>query len=236
MEAKKRNFQNVAGLAQQSAFADVSGLMSGKSMATSEDIQGYIDCMEEIKQRWEINKEFVQKRRGTGNRITDAEFICLQFRKILELIALASLCAHREKYEKVRSSFRTDWNADRIFKIVEKINPEFYPEPCVETIDPMKKKIVKVDTKKAGFLTREEFKIVLNRTSEFLHAANPYSFKPADLDALWESFTEWHGKIFELLRIHIVHLLDEKRQYWVQMSVVEQGGKVVLHEMERVDP
>ena len=50
----------------------------------------YCTCMEEIKTRLYLLAAFF-KGKGTGSEVTDGEFGCLQFRKVLELIALASI-------------------------------------------------------------------------------------------------------------------------------------------------
>lgn len=204
-------------------------------MATDDDIQRYIACMQEIKKRVEVVKPFFDKAVTTGHPITDAEFICLQLRKILELIALSSLCAHREQYEEVRKSFRTDWKAEKIFGEIEKLNPNFYPLPYIQkSINPETGRVNALDEKKEGFLTRVEFKTAYDRCSAFLHAYNLYSFKPADLDELRETCREWIVKIIELLNTHIIQLIDDRKRLYVQMRV-KPHGDVVVEERERVD-
>ena len=89
-------------------------------MISEEDIQKNLQCMEEIKGRVEVIKSFLRREAKTGHRITDEESLCLQFRKVLELIALSSLAAHHQEYEKIRSSFRADWHAQNIIKAIEK--------------------------------------------------------------------------------------------------------------------
>ena len=94
-----------------------------------QDVQMYIFCMEEIKRRINVISQFLDNKATTGQPITDIEFLYLQFRKVLEFIALSSLSANREKYEEVRNNFKTDWHAERIMEKIEKINPNFYPCP-----------------------------------------------------------------------------------------------------------
>lgn len=176
---------------------------------------------------------FLEGQRTTGFRITDAEFLALQFRKIIELIALSSLSAHRHEYEKVYEHFRRHWKADRIVVAIEKITPDFYPKPGVQVRDPETGKATEVKPKKDGFLTKPEFIEVLDECSDLLHAENPYYPKRLDLPRLREKFARWRGQIIALLNHHQVQLVDPDRELWVVMHA-EKDGKVHVAEMLRV--
>ena len=89
----------------------------------------YADCMEEIKKRKVVVDGFLSGTCHTMYVQTTAESICLQIRKILELIALASLAANSAEYERYSRNFRRDWNGKRILETLEKANPRFYPQP-----------------------------------------------------------------------------------------------------------
>ena len=71
--------------------------------------------MEEIKKRTEVVNGLLTGEFHTKYIQTTAESICLQIRKILELIAMASLVANRSEYTKYRKNFYRDWNAKREF-------------------------------------------------------------------------------------------------------------------------
>ena len=87
----------------------------------------YADCMEEIKKRTTVVNGFLIREYHAKYVQTTAESICLQIRKILELIALGSLVANRPEYQKYRKNFRRDWNAKRILETLERANPNLYP-------------------------------------------------------------------------------------------------------------
>ena len=53
----------------------------------------------------------------------------LQIRKILELIAFASLVANKNVYTAVFSKVSKAWNAGDLLKELEQVNPDFYPVP-----------------------------------------------------------------------------------------------------------
>jgi len=197
-----------------------------------QDIQMYIFCMEEIKRRINVISEFLDSKATTGQPITDIEFLCLQFRKVLEFIALSSLSANREQYEKARDKFKTDWHVARIIKQVEKINPSFYPRPTRQVVDQATGRVIRTEDIDEGYLTRDEFCHVYDECSGHLHAYNPYSFQGSDLDELRARFGEWKDKIVALLNHHQVQLVDDPRQLWVLMQS-KDDGKIHVAEMLR---
>lgn len=200
----------------------------------SKDIQKYISCMEEIKRRIDVIYTFLCKKRSTGYLMTDSEFIVLQFRKVLELIALSSLCANREKYEETRNKFHKEWNADQIMKHIERINPYFYPTPSRQVINIETGKVERTDPITAGFLTKEDFRQILGKCGFWMHANNPYGkAKPPNPKKLWEMFHEWKDKITKLLNHHHAQLVDEEKQLWVIMQA-SSDGKVHVYEFAKV--
>ncbi|MDA3938810.1 MAG: VCBS repeat-containing protein [Spirochaetia bacterium] len=94
-------------------------------------LQLYTAMMEEIKKRLAVVVSFMKGSQTTGFLITDVEFVCLHFRKVLEHIALSSLIANKEEYTKQYKNFKRHWNARRILEGIEKINSEYYPQPTV---------------------------------------------------------------------------------------------------------
>ena len=60
----------------------------------------YCKVMTEIKKRIGTVESFLKHQKTTGYKMTDLEFLCLQIRKILELISLSSLIANQEEFDK----------------------------------------------------------------------------------------------------------------------------------------
>jgi len=199
-----------------------------------DDIQRYIACMEVVKQRMAVISDWLERRRTTGYAITDAEFMCLQFRKVLELIALASLCANRREYERIRQNFHSDWRADKILRDIEKVNPKFYPQPSQQIKNLETGEVGGVASIQEGYLTRGEFEAVFNECADLLHAFNPYRTRLPDLTVLNTRFLEWQGKIVKLLSHHQVQLVDDDKQLWVIMQD-ERDGKVHVAEMQKAE-
>ena len=95
----------------------------------------YADQMEEIKRRNASIKKLSEIAVGQLHVPVVTECVYLQFRKILELIAMSSLVANRQTMEKMnrsRKQLGNQWNGDAILKLVEGINPDFYPVPIIQ--------------------------------------------------------------------------------------------------------
>jgi hypothetical protein len=197
-----------------------------------DDIQKYIRCMEEIKMRDEVIESHLKGERSTGQPMTDVELICLEFRKVGELIMLSALCAHRAEYQKVRNNIEKEWDATKIRKTLDSIHPDFYPRPFQRIIDrdtgKQQNKLVS-----SNFLTKDECISLIGRCGGILHSFNPYNddkvFK--EVENVRNSFPEWQGKIRRLLKTHEIKLSGTDKQLWVYMA---HGPKNEVMVEERV--
>lgn len=138
-----------------------------------------------------------------------------QLRKIIELIALASLVANEKEYSRQFKDFHKHWNARDILKKLEKINPNFYPEPIKEIPVPdSKTEWVAIQD---GYLTKEDFIRVYAQCSKIVHADNPFGTK-TDYDYYEKQITIWLGKIVNLLNCHLLHLVNDPNVYLIHMK------------------
>jgi hypothetical protein len=191
---------------------------------STEDSSRYVQCMEEIKNRltaaWAI---FGNKTHSTPFRATNVEFACLQIRKILELIALASLSANKEEYSKQHANFFKHWKAKAILEAVEKVNPDFYPIPIREPGDSDPNgKVREFKMRTEGFLPKDDFSTIYDICSQTLHASNPYGAK-IDYAYLEREIPGWLEKIKALLNDHMVLLINKKESLMVIMRNKEDG-------------
>ena len=194
----------------------------------------YADCMEEIKQRAEVVERFLRGEIHARCLQTTVEYMCLQIRKILELIALASLVANKSEYEKHRKNFHRDWNAKRILETLDKANPEFYPRPSRQVVNPETGKVVEVVPITSGYLSRTDYEDLYDECSKILHALNPFSDEQQAIQSFLDNTPTWMAKVRVLLGHHQIQLIDERVQLWVIMNT-KGDGKVRVHEFERVD-
>ncbi|MDR7152012.1 hypothetical protein J2W49_003988 [Hydrogenophaga palleronii] len=180
--------------------------------------QKYKECMKEAKRRIEVVDQLISRKITTGILITDVELMCVQIRKILELIALSSLAANQVEYQKISNSLAKLWNAKEIVKNLEPINPKYYPEPIVLqgwNDDPNHTRTQPV---KSGYLTRDELLDIYSRCGGLLHAQNPFG-RSKDFVQACKVIPVWLKKIKSLLDKHIVNLVDSETMIMVILNL-----------------
>lgn len=184
------------------------------------DTEQYCACMESIKRRLALVLSVTEGRFSAGNEEFDAELVCVQLRKTLELIAFASLSANKEKYSRTHQDFAKDWNAKRLLKRLEQLHPDFYPKPGELVILPDGGKHVSLI--EDGFLTRDEFVTLYEKCSGVIHARNPFHPDPPVINFGY-SIQDWAKRIQRLLAFHFIRFVDRKEIWVVQMSHPDDG-------------
>lgn len=196
----------------------------------AEPVVLYVRQMEEVKQRMEVISQSLRTVETTPYKQASVESIGLQFRKVLELIAFASLCANRNAYSKVHEDYAKHHRADILLKELERVNPLFYPAGVRNT----GKKVDGVEMPELvpGALTKEEFVDIFKKCGRLLHTPNPFSGIPS-LEFYLKSFPVWLNKVVLLLNIHMIHLVDEPTMWIINMQ--EDGDdRVHAYTFERV--
>lgn len=145
------------------------------------------------------------------------EAACIQLRKMLELVAFASLVANKDVYAKVQADFAKHWNAQLLLKDLERVNPHFYPAPMVQERSDRPDVKWHVRDVGDGFMTREEFVEVYKKCGRLLHAANPFGNQPSY--AFYRKHIPlWQARLRALLAIHAVKLVGQSNVWMVHMQ------------------
>ncbi|WP_258239032.1 hypothetical protein [Arcobacter sp. F155] len=188
--------------------------------------QKYANVMNEIKRRTSVIYSILNGKKNTLYKATNIELMCLQIRKILELIALCSLVANQRLFLKKINNLQKMWNAKLILADIEKLNPDFYPKP-IDEVPSKKEGIINefIDIKE-GFLTKDEFIKVYDKCGKILHAENPLG-NGIDYKYYEKVIPEWMGKIKRLLNSHTIKLLNDKNMYLVHMQENGKEGSTV---------
>ncbi|HEX7408107.1 MAG TPA: hypothetical protein VF515_10740 [Candidatus Binatia bacterium] len=187
---------------------------------TTEDTVAYCNCMEQVKRRLRLVAAITGGMLKTGDEGADAEFACLQLRKVLELIAFATLAANRERYSQARADVDKEWSAKRILERLARMNPDFYPVPVI----PISKGPGRwhFDIVADGFLTQSDFAILFDKCSEVVHEWNPFRAGPRLVD-FGRSISEWARRIERLLEVHHVRLIDQPDILLVRLTDPADG-------------
>ncbi len=189
---------------------------------TKEDMIKYCECMEDVKRRVGAIRSFLSSGITLGREDFDYEVVCLHLRKILELIAFASLVANKEIYSQTHEKYIYEWRATQLLKNIEKLNPDFYPRPLNPPTQDSSGVKNFADSDKE-FLTRDEFIKLLDLCSDVLHVWNPYT--PRERKINFEiPVLKWLEKIQSLLDIHSITLAGNTDVMLVVMQ--NEDGKV----------
>lgn len=168
-------------------------------------VKRYCDTLEEIKYRIKSVQNIVTKSVDLSafeNPLFAEEFIFMQIRKILELIVFGSMLSNIALYEKTHTDYTRHQSAKKILKMLDKINPNFYPLPLrpIESNDGL----FHVENVEHGYLTKEDFIFLYDVSSQIIHAPNPYA--EAQKIDLKMSINDWMHRIASLLWFHKMQL------------------------------
>jgi hypothetical protein len=190
--------------------------------------------MEQILQRMTVVHSVFERRVTTGHEHLDAEIVFLQFRKMLEHIAFASLVANKDAYARTRAQFVTDWHAQKMLDHLGRVNPDFYPLPLAlasTTIEADGKRHHRFEPLTTGFLTKDDFVELYDYCGDVLHAQNPYHERTTIHVRL--SAQEWLARIETLVKLHRAQLVTGS--VWIG-AVPDKDGKVHTYSAEPTNP
>lgn len=186
-------------------------------MVDDSPLSKYCSVMDEVKRRTLVIDFFAS---GAGHAMfqpTTVESIALQFRKILELIAMASLVANKRAYAAVYADFAKHWNAKFLLRDLKKVNSKFYPCPFRELPPTAPGTVKSWEDLTDGYLTEAGFVKLYEACGGMLHARNPYG-SPLKYDAFSARVPIWRQKIVALLNCHKVQFINDDNLYVIHMK------------------
>lgn len=191
----------------------------------------YCQLMGELKLRlWHIGRRVRtpdESFTAENEAVIELELVMLQLRKVLELIAFASLLVNKEAVAAQRADFANMQKAKRILSALEKINPHFFPRAVtISTLEPGRHHI---DFRQGDdMFTKDEFAPLFDACSTVLHVMNPFAdHMPV---VLGRPVDEWAQRIRTLLGMHMI-VLSSKQRLLVDMLEWEHA-EVRLSQME----
>jgi hypothetical protein len=189
-------------------------------MDTAQD--KYRAVLIEIKHRTAVVDSFLFGQAHALYVATTIESICLQIRKILELVAFSSLIANKEIYSAQHKKFAGHWNARLMLQDLSRVNPDFYPHPIVQSQSSTPGITSDWADRKDDFLTQEQFVTAYEKCGGILHADNPYSTK-TDYPHYQGLVKDCRNRIVNLLNAHTIKLVNDKNLYLFQMGAKDEN-------------
>jgi hypothetical protein len=180
-------------------------------------VQKYCGLMAEIKRRIAVIDAFTDGIAHAVYKATTIESIYLQFRKILESIALGSLVANKAVFSALYQDFAKYWNAELLVKDIERVNPRFYPRPIAQK--PSERSGIKMDWEARGddFLTTGDLIKLYKKCGAIMHSGNPYGSQ-IDFAYYEKNIPYWRERIVNLLNSHLITLVNDPNVYLIQMG------------------
>lgn len=200
--------------------------MARKKKKTLRDEERYANVMEEIKARLFLVGDFIDKKITTGSDTTDIEFLCIQLRKIMELIALASIVPNKAKYAELRTDFEKHYHAKFIFRDLEKINKNFYPTAMLREPVTFSDANIQIKPRKNVWLTKKRFEREYEKLGGILHADNPFSVRRPYAN-LYKQYKTLIQNIWELLEFHQISFIGGGIKWIVLMNPKSQLVQVL---------
>lgn len=190
-------------------------------------IEKYANVMKEIKLRMEVINRFLSGQKEAVYVPTTVETVGLQFRKIFELIAMASLAANKEQYAAAYTDFAKHWEAAKLLKNLQRTNSNFYPSPVIEVPSNDPRVMHELKERDQDYLTQSDLIEAHGRCGALMHAENPFG-NSIDYEFYQKSFPVWRQKIINLLDNHKVHLVNDDGFWLFHMLGRGQGQRGLL--------
>jgi hypothetical protein len=208
--------------------------MSADAYITNDDIERYTNLLREMKSRmdqaWQVLLGAIPQSRFS------ADLAAAELRIVLELLMLGGLITNRVEVAHASSAFHKR-DHDGAKKIVERVNPGYWPKPTIQLEDgPGRFKLEDVTD---GFLTPDEWGPAYGFLSDQLHAGNPYAAMPFSAEPLAPVFARMasiHERLVALLNHHwiqpanrdyaLIGLMHTKETGAVQVALFQRQGDV----------
>ena len=198
-------------------------MMEGPTIDKNLDL--YCALMNEVKKRTLAITQMLKGQTTTTFPSTNIEFMCLQIRKILELVSMGSLVVNKEEFEAIGKKYNDFWNAKLILQDIERLNPSFYPVAIKEVPSQKEGVVNELQNKTEGFLTRDDFVNVYDKCGKMMHSYNPFG-SHYDYDFYASKIVEWESLIIGLLNSHLIHIKGIDGFYLIHMH---EDGREDVH-------
>lgn len=135
-----------------------------------------------------------------------SELCFLNFRRICENIAIATLVAHNKLPEATTKTFRDEWNLAPLFKSLYSLNRDCFPVKLRER-EPSDNEPAGYEMLLDSYLSSDKIKEIYGRSCDMLHAGNLRSLlKGKDWSFDVSEMQKWLDGLFDHLRCHAVIL------------------------------
>jgi hypothetical protein len=192
------------------------------SETPAKHLELYRLLMTEIKERCAVLRTVTEQKLNIWP-VTAFELGYLQIRLICELIGLGCLTAHGDIPATYSKRLLQTYEPGRIFSELGKLHPNFYPRACSSNVSSVGGVINFAVLEDHQFLSKENIIAIHGKTGNVLHRGDLKSIgRPFHLN--FQELQDWHNKIVDMLRIHLISLHDINRYVLIIMSDPNTGS------------
>jgi len=191
---------------------------------TRDDVDAYRGVLNDIGGRLGLVRDLLRR----PIDIAHQEWVAVELRIVLELIVMGSLVTNREAISKVSSVLKIK-GVTEAQKIVERVNPEYWPTPMAGSRQP-DGTLVGEPFVAAEFLRKADWGREYGFLSELVHAWSPYD-PPRDVTADVTRLQNLFDRVETLLRQHVITLAGYRDAYLGQLDL--DKGEVVVASLKR---
>jgi hypothetical protein len=191
----------------------------------------YANLMEEAKARLEAIKAALAGQLLIHEMICE-EFAYLQLRLLCEIVALGCLVAHGDFTQDDLTRLRNEYDADKIIRNLEALNPTFFPIPVRMTVRPQSPgdpgEVRLDDVQPGAFLTKIELLDLYGRSGNYLHRGKlkRLEARPPYTSVDFPRVAQWGNKFIRLLDQHVIGSPDNL-QRWI-CALNDPNGNVIV--------
>lgn len=206
----------------------------GTSKAQLDAMNLYAALMDEARMRIQTT-EFAISGLLNFHPVIIREFSYLQMRILCEMIALGCLVAHGDIAGAKSKTLSKAWQADEIFAGLERLHPDFYPQPVKQVVLPTYHRL---DPIADGFMTKAELLDFYRKSGDVLHRGNLRKLLKGPISAPqnYPDVREWLTKTKLLLDLHRIGLLGGNDHFICFLSAQVAGGKAQVAHAEAALP
>jgi hypothetical protein len=148
----------------------------------------------------------------------------LQLRLVCETIAISCLVVHGDNPQARSAKMRSAHEADYILNQLERLDPNFYPQPGLPVSHPPAGGRAFVPSK-SDYMTKKELLKLYWHCGERLHRGSykdARTYRDVDLQPIRDAT----AKLIELLKFHKISFLGSEDELWVIMTNPASDNKV----------
>lgn len=185
------------------------------------DVHPYVHLMQEARERLASIAQLLN-----ADDLSDwarLESVCLQVRKLLELVMFSSLVANQDLWEQSQKELRSSQNMTKKFKELKRLHSNFYPTPVDLNQWTGQEPALRTD----DFLREDDFIRVYGSLGDILHADNPLG-KPGDYSDFMDRAPDLIESIQNLMECHKVHFYDHPDEFYLVKMFGDLDGDVTF--------